>query len=51
MNIKFASDSSSLMQVNIGDGKKAILSAGQRGMLTFRIDKKMMNFEDYPNDV
>ena len=39
------------MHLTLGDGKTPILAPDERGMITFRIEKKLMNFEDYPNDV
>ena len=50
-SVNFEEDSKSMLRVAIGDGESPLLQPGQRGVLTFRIQKKLMNFEDYPNDV
>ena len=51
VNWKTDKDSNSFINITIGNGIDALLKPNDQLMITFRINKQLNNFEEYPNDI
>ena len=51
VEITYLENSQSLLKIVLGKSESPMLNEGESLLITMRIDKKLMNFEEYPNDV
>ena len=53
VKVQYTEDSDSIVQMLLtpGEKKTSILLPGEKLMLTYKINKVLRNFEEYPNDI